>query len=457
MAKLLGREGNRATIEFTIGKDAYNKAIDTAYKKTRTRYNVPGFRRGKAPKKMIENVYGEGVFYEDALNEALPDAYESAISELNLEVVSQPDLDIKEFEKEKDILVEAKVDLMPIVELPEYEGLECKVFMEKFSDEIFDKELEKQRNMNSRLVPVKDRKTEKGDTLVIDFVGKIDGVEFEGGSAEAHSLELGSNSFIAGFEDQLIGKEKGDEVEVKVEFPKDYGKKDLAGKPAVFEVKIQEHKVKELPEADDDFAMDISDFDTLEEYKKDFLEKAKKNYDHRLEAEKRNSVLRAFADINVIDIPQSMIESEIDATLRDIDYRFRRDGFSLEQYIQMTGMEVPTMREQMSANAEANVKQKLVLGELVKKLDYKPTEDEIEEEMRKAAEYGTESYEDIKKFYDKNGFEPIEEHIKTQNALDELVAKAKIEILEPTEETFDPAVLESAIDEAVFEAGEDEE
>ncbi len=459
MAKLLGREGNKATIEFTIGNDEYKKAIDVVYKKTKGRYSVPGFRKGKAPRKMIENMYGEGVFYEDALNEVLPKAYDVAVEELGIDVVSQPDLDIKEFEKDSDILIEAKVDLMPVVELPEYDDLECKVYMPEFTEEAFDQEIERQREMNSRLVPAEGKKAELGDTVIIDFVGKIDGKEFEGGSAENHTLELGSGAFIQGFEDQVVGKEVGEEFDVNISFPEDYAKDDLAGKPAVFTVKIQEHKVKEMPEVDDDFAMDISDFDTLEEYKADYLEKAKKAYDDRLEVEKENAAIKALTDITVIDIPESMIDSEVDSSLRDIDYRFRNDGFSLDQYLEMTGMDIAGIKDQLRDNAEASVKHKLVLGALVDKLSPEVSEEEIDEEIKKAVEYGSGSYEEIKKFYDKNGYEPIENHIKSRKALAELLTKVDLEVLEPVkeEEVFDPEAFEAAVEEAVSEEENTEE
>lgn len=449
MAKLIGKEGNKVTLEFTISAEEFKEAVNVAYKKTKHKYRVQGFRQGKAPRKMIENVYGEGVFYEDALNEVLPNAYDKAIEELDLQAVSKPDIDIKTFEAGKDVLVGAEIDVMPVVELPDHSDLTCEVQFASFDEAVFDAELEKQREMNARLVPVEGRKSQNGDSVIIDFEGSIDGTLFEGGSGENHTLVLGSKSFIPGFEDQLLDKSAGDEVDVNVVFPEDYGKEDLQGKKALFKVKIHEHKVKELPDADDDFASDVSEFDTLEEYKDDFLSRAKDAWEDRLDAAKKNAALKALADITVIDIPSSMVDSEIDAEIRDIDFRFRNDGFSLEQYMQLSGSNMDGLREQLRDNAEISVKNNLVVKALIDKMAPEVSDEEIDDEIKRAANQMGEDYEKIKEYY-VGQEESIRSHLKTQKVLTSLLESTKVEVVEPKEEeTFDAEVFEDAINEVV--------
>lgn len=452
MAKLVSREGNKATIEFIIKSDDFKRAITEAYNKTKGRYNIPGFRKGKAPRRMIENAYGEGVFYEDALNIALQPAYEAAIDELKLDVVSRPDVDVKTFEPEKDIEVEAKVDLMPEVELPDYKGLEVKLVhdhegCEEGFEKDFEKELKRQQDLNSRLVTVEGRKTQNGDVVVIDFVGKMDGIAFEGGTGENFNLELGSGSFIPGFESQLENKEAGDEVEVKVVFPEDYRQRDLAGKEAIFEVKIHEHKFKELPEANDDFISEISEFDTVADYKADFIEKAKKAHDEHLEFDKKNAAIKALADITVIDIPDSMVEMELGRNIYDIEQRFAHDGFSLDKYFELTGMTMEKLEEQMRPSAEISVKNKLVINALVDELNLEVDQEDIDKEIEAAAKYSAETVENIKKYYDEHGYDAIKEHLKVQKTLSALVDACKFEIVEPDEEELiDSDVLQQELD-----------
>lgn len=452
MAKLVSREGNTATIEFIIKSDDFKRATTEAYNKTKGRYNIPGFRKGKAPRRMIENAYGEGVFYEEALNIALQPAYEAAIEELKLDVVSRPDVDVKTFEPEKDIEIEAKVDLMPEVELPDYKDLEVKFVhnhdnCEAGYEEKFEEELKRQQELNSRLLPVEGRKTENGDVVNIDFVGKMDGVAFEGGTGENFNLELGSGSFIPGFESQLEGKDKGDEVEVKVTFPEDYRQRDLAGKEAIFEVKINDHKLKDLPKADDDFISEISEFDTLADYKADFIAKAKKEHDEHLEFDKKNAAIKALADITVIDIPESMIDMEVQRSVYDIEHRFRHDGFSLEKYFELTGMTMEKLEEQMRPSAEVSVKNKLVINALVEKLNPEVTQEDIDKEIEAAAKYSAETTENIKKYYEEHGYDGLKEHLKVQKALAGLVEDCKFELIQADEEELlDQDVLNAELE-----------
>ncbi len=456
MAKLLGKEGNKATLEFIISKEDFKKGIEAAYNKTKNRYSVPGFRKGKAPRKVIENNYGKGIFYEDAINEILPDAYESAIIELDLDVVSKPDIDIKEFEDDKDIVIEAKVELIPEIELPDYEGLECKVEFEELDESVVDELIEEERRKNSRLVPVEDKVVEEGDTVIIDFAGTIDGVEFDGGTSKNHSLEIGSKSFIPGFEDQIVGKKAGEEFDVNVTFPETYHSEDLAGKDAVFAVKLHEVKVNELPELNDEFIEEISEFDTVEEYKADLYKQTKEGWDQQLEAAKKNAALEALADIVVIDVPEAMVENEIDEAIKDMDYRFRMQGFSLDQYMQMTGMQANDLREQFRDNAGTFAKHKIVLKAMMDKLNIEVSEEEIEEELKFASEEMGESLEYLKDIYSEDGAKKsLVTHIKTKKVFDELLEKLSFEIVEPVKEE-DVVNAEKVID-AVMEQVEDTE
>ncbi len=456
MAKLLSKDGNMATLEFVISKEDFKKGIDEAYKKTKNRYSVPGFRKGKAPRKVIENNYGKGIFYEDAINEILPEAYENAILELDLDVVSKPDIDIKEFDEDKDILIEAKVELIPEIELPDYEGLDCKVEFEDFDEASIDEIIESERRKNSRLVPVDDKAAEEGDTVIIDFVGSVDGEEFEGGNSKNHSLELGSKSFIPGFEDQIVGKKAGEEFDVNVTFPEEYHSEDLAGKDAVFAVKLHEVKVSELPELDDEFIEEISEFETVDEYRKDLEKKVKEDWDRQLEAAKKNSALESISDIVVIDVPEAMVENEIDEAIRDMDYRFRSQGFSLEQYIQMTGLNPDDFREQFRENAATFAKHKIVLKALMEKMDLEITDAEIEEELKLAAEEMGETLEYLQDIYSEDGAKKsLVTHLKTKKVFDELLEKMNFEIVEPVKEE-DVVNAEKVID-AVMEQVDDED
>ncbi len=456
MAKLVNKDGYKATIEFVISQDEFKKGIEIAYNKTKSRYAVPGFRKGKVPRKVIETNYGKGVFYEDALNELLPAAYEAAVAELDLDVVSRPDIDIKDFEDGKDIVIEAKVDLMPEIELPEYDGLDCTVEYPAFDEASVDGLLEAERQKNARLVPVDDKAAENGDTVIIDFNGKVDGVEFEGGAAKNHSLELGSNQFIPGFEDQVLGKKAGDEFDVEVTFPEEYHHADLAGKPAVFEVKLHEVKVTEIPELDDELIEEISEFDTVAEYREDLLKKTKEDWEKALEMTKKNAALKAISDIVVLDIPESMIELEVEQGIRDLDYRFRQQGFSLDTYFQMTQSTEEDLREQFKENAEETVKDKIVLNALLDKINPEVTDADIDEELELAAKDMNGDVEELRKIYSEDeNRKALEEHIKTKKVFAEIASKMKFEVVEPTPE--DAVNAEKVMDAVMDEVEEVEE
>lgn len=413
---------NVVSFEFTVSADEFEKGVEKAYRKNVGKINIQGFRKGKAPRKIIERYYGAEIFYEDAVNIVLPDAYDNAVKENNIFPVDQPEIDIKgEIEKGKDITFTAKVTVKPEFELGEYKGVKAQKVTSRVLKKDIEAELEKKREMNSRMVPVEDRPIEKDDVANIDFEGFCDGVPFDGGKGEGFDLTIGSGQFIPGFEEQLIGKNIGDEVDVNVTFPEEYHAEELKGKPALFKVKINSIKVKELPELDDEFAKDVSEFDTLEDLKKDIKENlskaGKENAAHKTE----ENVINAVCDATEIDIPDAMINSQIDKMLRDFDMNMRYQGLNLEQYLKYTGMTVDKMREQFKDDAAKNVKTSLVLEKICEAEGIDASEDEINKEYESMAESNGMKIDDIKKYVSEDD---VKETIKARNTIKFLVDNA---------------------------------
>lgn len=413
---------NVVSFEFTVSADEFEKGVEKAYRKNVGKINIQGFRKGKAPRKIIERYYGAEIFYEDAVNIVLPDAYDNAVKENNIFPVDQPEIDIKgEIEKGKDITFTAKVTVKPEFELGEYKGVKAQKVTSRVLKKDIEAELEKKREMNSRMVPVEDRPIEKDDVANIDFEGFCDGVPFDGGKGEGFDLTIGSGQFIPGFEEQLIGKNIGDEVDVNVTFPEEYHAEELKGKPALFKIKINSIKVKELPELDDEFAKDVSEFDTLEDLKKDIKENlskaGKENAAHKTE----ENVINAVCDATEIDIPDAMINSQIDKMLRDFDMNMRYQGLNLEQYLKYTGMTVDKMRAQFKDDAAKNVKTSLVLEKICEAEGIDASEDEINKEYESMAESNGMKIEDIKKYVSEDD---VKETIKARNTIKFLVDNA---------------------------------
>ena len=413
---------NVVSFEFTVSADEFEKGVEKAYRKNVGKINIQGFRKGKAPRKIIERYYGAEIFYEDAVNIVLPDAYDNAVKENNIFPVDQPEIDIKgEIEKGKDITFTAKVTVKPEFELGEYKGVKAQKVTSRVLKKDIEAELEKKREMNSRMVPVEDRPIEKDDVANIDFEGFCDGVPFDGGKGEGFDLTIGSGQFIPGFEEQLICKNIGDEVDVNVTFPEEYHAEELKGKPALFKVKINSIKVKELPELDDEFAKDVSEFDTLEDLKKDIKENlskaGKENAAHKTE----ENVINAVCDATEIDIPDAMINSQIDKMLRDFDMNMRYQGLNLEQYLKYTGMTVDKMRAQFKDDAAKNVKTSLVLEKICEAEGIDASEDEINKEYESMAESNGMKIEDIKKYVSEDD---VKETIKARNTIKFLVDNA---------------------------------
>ena len=417
---------NIVSFEFSVSPEEFEKAVQKAYKKNVKKINMPGFRKGKAPRIIIEKAYGKEVFYEDAINFVLPDAYDKAVEENGISPVAQPEVDLKseKIEPDKEIIFTAKVVVKPEFELGEYKGVKAEKAVYETTDENVNEEIEKLRERNSRLVPVEDRAVQADDIANINFEGFVDDVAFEGGKGENFDLTIGSGQFITGFEDQLLGKNVGDDVEVKVTFPDEYHAEDLAGKDAVFKVKINSLKVKELPEADDDFAMDVSEFDTLDEYKADIKAKLEKANEDKAKHETEQNVIDAVCANTEIDIPDEMIDSQIDSMIRDMDMQMRYQGIDLNTYMQYTGQTMDTIREQYKPEAEKRVKTTLVLEKVSEVEKIEPTDEDVENEYQKISEENGMKIDDIKKYIKEDD---VKARIKAEKAINLLVESADFE------------------------------
>ena len=371
-------------MEFSVSKEAYEKAENAAYKKNVKSMNVPGFRKGKAPKSVIEKFYGKGVFFEDAINACIPDAFDEAVKEAGLEVVGMPKFDL--VSSESDIVLKAEGFVKPEVTIEGYKGIEAEKKVEEVTDEAVEAELNRVRERNARTIEITDRAAANGDICNIDYEGSVDGVAFEGGKADGHDLKLGSGSFIPGFEDQIVGKNIGEEFDVNVTFPEDYHAKELAGKAAVFKTKLNAIKFEELPEADDEFAKDVSEFDTLDEYKADIKAKMVKRNEEKAQGEFENALAEALMEKLVAEIPEPMFEAETENYVRDYDSRLRQSGLDLNTYFKYTGLTLDALREQMRPQAEKQVKVRLALEKIASLENLTVTDDEIEAEYKRISE-----------------------------------------------------------------------
>ena len=420
--KINNLENNKVEIEFTIARDIFDAAVDKQFKKNLPKMNIPGFRKGKAPRAMIEKMYGKGVFYEDALNDVIPEAYEAAIKEANLDIVSRPEFDVNEI-AEDGIHMKASFYVKPEATVGEYKGLSAEKIVTETSDVDVDAEIARTRDRNARTIDVTDRAAELGDTAVIDYAGSIDGVAFDGGTAEKYSLKLGIHTFIDTFEDQIVGHNIGDEFDVNVTFPADYGKDELSGKAAVFHVVLHELKATELPELDDEFAKDVSDFDTLDEYKADIKAKLQARYDNAAEAAVEEQLINALVDVTEVNIPEPMIDYEVENILRDRDYSLRSNGLSLDMYLKYTGMTLEAMREQARGQAERQVKTRLALEKVVALENIEATDEDVEAEYDKMAKAYSMEVAQIKEAV---GADALVGDIKLRKAIDVIKAAANI-------------------------------
>lgn len=417
----------KSMVKLTIEVDAerFEEGMKHAYSKNKNKITVPGFRKGKVPRQLIEKTYGAEIFYEDAVNYIIPDAYDKAIEENNLEVVSRPEVDVQQVEKGKSMIFTAEVAVKPEVTLGEYKGIEIEKNDIDVTEEDVDKEIEKVRDKNSRLVDITDRAVENDDQVVIDFEGFIDGEPFEGGKSENYSLTIGSHSFIDTFEDQLIGKNIEEDVEVNVTFPEDYQQEDLQGKPALFKVKVKEIKFKELPAVDDEFAKDVSEFDTLDEYKQDVKAKLLEQKENAAKAKKQEDVLQKIIENATMEIADPMIDLQAENMTQDFATRLQYQGLSLEQYFGFTGQNMATLKDTMKTDAEKRIKSRLVLEAVAKAEDIQVTEEELDEELNKMAEAYKMEIEKIKETVGEEEKESIKDDIKNRKALDFITEQAK--------------------------------
>lgn len=388
---------NEVKLSFVVEAEKFDEAMKKVYAKTAKYFTIPGFRKGKAPMNMVEKQYGTEIFHEDTFNELVPEIYETAIKENNIQVVSNPDIDITQIGKGKDLIFTAIVQIKPEVKLGKYKGIELKKIEYNVSDHDIEHELGHMAEHNARLVSIEDRPVEKGDITVIDFEGSIDGVPFEGGKAEKHELEIGSNTFIPGFEDQIVGMKLEEEKDITVTFPEDYFSKELAGKPAVFKVKLHEIKKKELPKIDDEFAKDVSEFETLAELKNSIKERMQKANEEKAKYEMEDAALKAVSDNVEIDIPSGMIDAEIDNMMKDIEQRLQYQGLTLAQYFTLSGKTEAQVREEMKEQAKKAVKSRLVIEAIIKAEDIKPEEKEVEEKLKEMAKNYGKTEEEMSK------------------------------------------------------------
>jgi trigger factor len=425
-AKWEKQENNQGVLTVEVDKEEFDKALDQAFKKVVKRVNIPGFRKGKVPRKIFEARFGVEALYQDALDIILPQAYQKAVEETGIEPVAQPEVDIEQLEKGKNLIFKATVTVKPEVKLGEYKGLEIPAKDFSVTDEQVEEELERVRERQAELIVVEEGTLEEGDTAVIDFEGFIDGEPFDGGKAENYNLEIGSKTFIPGFEDQLMGMAKEEEKEITVTFPEDYHVEDLKGKEATFKVKVKEIKRKKLPELDDEFAKDVSEFETLEEFKADLRKKLEERAKQEEENYKRDTVVEKAAENAEINIPQAMIDHEVEHMVQDFKQRLRFQGIDLDTYFKITGSSMDQLKEQFKEDAEKRVRISLTIEAISKAENIEVTEEDQDKELEKMAELYSWDKDELKKLFESQGtLERMKEDIRIRKTIDLLVEHSK--------------------------------
>lgn len=389
---------NKYELTIHIDAESFEEALEKAYKKNIKKINVPGFRRGKAPRKMVEKLYGEGVFFEDAINDIYPAALSEAIAEAKLEIVARPEVEMKEADKENGVTFTAVCIVKPEVAVKDYKGIEVEKTVKEVTDEDVESRLKAMQDRNARQIDVEDRASQNGDTLVFDFEGSVDGVPFDGGKAEKYSLELGSGQFIPGFEPQLENRNIGDEFDVNVTFPEDYHAEELKGKEAVFKCKVHEIKAKEVPALDDEFAKDVSEFDTLDELRADIRKKMEEQNEKEASTEVENKLIDKVIENMEAEIPNEMYESAIDDMIRDFDYRLQSQGMNLDTYMKYTGMELASFRQTFEEQAKKRVQIRLALEKIVELESVEVSDEDIEAEYKKLADMYQMEADQVKQF-----------------------------------------------------------
>lgn len=418
-------EHNMVKVTIEVDAAKLDAAITKAYNKKKNQFNIPGFRKGKAPQKFIEKAYGVEIFYEDAANILIPDAYAEEMKECDLDVVSRPEIDVVQLEKGKPFIFTAELAVKPEVTLGDYKGIEVPKTRVTVKKEEVEEELKKVQEQNAREITIEDRAVKDGDILTIDYSGSVDGEKFEGGTAKDQTLVIGSGAFIPGFEEQLIGKELNEETAINVTFPEEYHAPDLAGKEAVFEVKIKAIKEKELPELDDEFASEVSEFETLEEYKTDIKEKIRADKKAQAKTERENKIVDTAVENASMDIPEAMIEEQVQQMTEEFAQRLSYQGLNLEQYLQFTGMDAQKFADDMKPQAVKRIETRLVLEAIVKAENIEASEDDFKAELEKMAEMYQMEAEQLEKMIQGSQKDQMMDDIAVQKAVDFLVEEAK--------------------------------
>ena len=423
--KVENLEKSMAKITVEVDAADFEKAIKKAYDKDKNRFNIPGFRKGHAPLSMIEKMFGEQVFYEDALNVVLDATYPDAAKESQLDIDSRPEIGVDQIGKGKNLIYTATVAVKPEVKLGEYKGVTVEKADTTITAEEIEKRLDREREKNARTVEV-EREIKKDDIAKIDFTGYVDDKEFEGGKGEDYDLTIGSGTFIPGFEDQLIGHKAGEEVDVNVTFPEEYGAKELAGKPALFKVTVKSVKEKQIPEADDEFASEVSEFDTLDEYKKDLEKQLKEEKEKQATTANENAVVAKVVENAEVELPEPMIESQLDNMYYDYAMRLQQQGIPMDQYLKITGLTADKIREQMKPSAEKNLKNSLVIEAVMNKENVTVSDERLEEEFKKVADQYKMKYEDLMKSVSDKEKEDMRRQVAFQETVDLLVSEANL-------------------------------
>ncbi len=447
---------NKVLVEIEVPKEEVNEALEQAYRKMAKDINLPGFRKGKVPRKIIESRYGPEVFYNDALEILVDPAYAKAVKECELEPINQPELELVQMEQDKPLLFKVTVEVKPEVKLPEYRGVSVEQVKDEITAENVDSYLDSLREQHARLVTVEDGELQEKDMAVIDFSGKIDGEVFEGGEAENYSLEIGSASFIPGFEEQLLGAGTGEEREVKVTFPEDYQKEELAGKEAVFSVKVKEIKRPQVPELDDAFVQELSEeFSTVQEFREDIEKKLQENLQHRKKVELETKVIEKVAAEAEVEVPDVLVERELDNMIGEMEYYLRMQGLNMEQYGQMVEGGLEKIREERRPEAESRARANLVLDAIIKEEQIEATEEEIEEKIKEVAQKQDMNMEEVKVLFSRDGrMDMITHEIRYRRAIDILVEHAQVQEVEEEQEKAFSEVTEN--EHATAEKTEDE-
>lgn len=447
-AKLISNENNKATYTVELDWEKFEGEVEKAYKRMRGRFQIPGFRKGKAPRKIIEANYGTEVFYEDALNGALPELLEQASEELQLKPIGRPDIDLEDLNEGETIVIKVTTELRPVPELGDYKSIEVEKQEIEVSDEDVENEIKREQEKNAVMQPVEDRPAKNGDKVNIDYSGSVDGVKFDGGTAEAYDLTLGSGQFIPGFEDQVEGHSIGEEFDINVKFPESYHSEDLAGKDAVFAVKINSITEKELPEADDDFAQDVSEFDTIDEYRDSIRKKLEESAQEAAKANMENAAIEELINISKVDLPQALIDEQLDIEIRNMANQLSQMGLGLEQYLQYTGGDIEALRAQKLPQAKMRLSGDLVLESLIAEQNIDADEEEVEKKIRELASvYGAK---DEDKFLEEvkamGSNELFKEDLLKHKAIDYLMSQVKLVEPKPAEEKEEDKKTENETD-----------